>query len=229
MATSGKIEPLIKIDPKVIFNEEKIAKVEWRINNAFMADLFLMLANSNVGTMTAREVEERHEEKTLQLGPTLENVHDELLEGLIDRTFAIQLRRNLIPPAPAVLQGAELKVEFISILAQAQKLVGTVSVQRFAEFVNGVANFDPSAIDKYETDKNIDHMAGLLGVTPELVRSDEDAAAIRERREQERAAEAQAAQAAAARDASQAAKNLGETEVGGEPALDQLLSAQGAA
>jgi len=53
--------------------------VENRIERSFYVDLFLMLANSDRRQITAREIEERHEEKMLMLGPVLQRLNDELL------------------------------------------------------------------------------------------------------------------------------------------------------
>ena len=60
----------------------------------------------------------------LHMEITRERLNDELLDPLIDRTFAIMLRVGLIPPPPQQLQGQSIKVEYTSILAQAQKLLG---------------------------------------------------------------------------------------------------------
>jgi len=45
------------------------------IRQAFYADLFLMMAESDRREITAREIDERHEEKMLMLGPVLERLH----------------------------------------------------------------------------------------------------------------------------------------------------------
>ena len=50
------------------------------------------MAFSDRRQITAREIEERHEEKLLMLGPVLERLNDELLRPLIDRTFNIMVR-----------------------------------------------------------------------------------------------------------------------------------------
>src|SRR5688572_297810 len=109
-----------------------IADVRYMIEKAFYADLFLMLASSDqrlgADRPTAREIEERHEEKLLMLGPVLERTNDELLDPLVERVFNMMDRNGLIPPPPPELQGVKWNVEYTSILHQAQKLV-TVSVQ----------------------------------------------------------------------------------------------------
>ncbi|PWG73491.1 phage head-tail adapter protein, partial [Enterococcus hirae] len=80
------------------------------------------LSLSDRREMTAREVQERHEEKLLMLGPVIERVQNELLDPMIDRVFSIALRGNALPPPPEELEGVDLRVEYISILAQAQRM-----------------------------------------------------------------------------------------------------------
>ena len=48
-----------------------IAEVQGRIKEAFYANLFLMMAESDRREITAREIDERREEKMLMLGPVL--------------------------------------------------------------------------------------------------------------------------------------------------------------
>src|SRR6266571_4168350 len=71
------------------------------IRRGFYEDLFLMLAQTDqVQPITAREVQERHEEKLLALGPMLERMNDELLDPLVDRVFGIMSRAGIIPEPP---------------------------------------------------------------------------------------------------------------------------------
>ena len=49
--------------------------------------------------MTATEILERKEEKLFALGPAIEPT-DEILENVIDFTYAALLDRRMIPPAP---------------------------------------------------------------------------------------------------------------------------------
>jgi len=57
-----------------------IRETQERVKDAFYANLFLMMAESGPREITAREIDERHEEKMLMLGPVLERLHDELLD-----------------------------------------------------------------------------------------------------------------------------------------------------
>ncbi len=188
-----------------------IQDVRGRINGSFYADLFLMLANATDTRMTATEVAERHEEKLLMLGPVLERLHNELLDPLIDITFDRMIEANLVPPAPPELQGKDLNVEFVSMLAQAQRAIGTNSIDRYVNNLGMVASMKPDVLDKFDSDVWADQYGDMLGVNPNLIVSSENVARIRTAR-----AEAQNAQAQAAAQQQQAetAKTLSGAKTG---------------
>ena len=196
-----------------------------RVRRCFYEDLFLMLANSDRRQITAREVEERHEEKLLMLGPVLERQNEDLLDPLIDRTFAIMARKGLIPPPPAELQGMDLKIEYISIMAQAQKLVATAGLERFVGFVGNLAAAKPDIIDKIDLDQVVDEYGDMLGVPPKIVRPDNDVAQMRMARQQ---AQQQAERAAQMQQVAQGAKLLSETDMGNDSLLTRMGAAMGA-
>ncbi|MHB1368643.1 MAG: portal protein [Pseudomonadaceae bacterium] len=166
-----------------------IQDVRGRIDGAFYADLFLMLANQFDTRMTATEVAERHEEKLLMLGPVLERLQNELLDPLIEMTFSRMVEAGIVPPPPDELQGMELNVELVGMLAQAQRAVGTNSIDRFVGNLGAVAQFKPEVLDKFDADKWADIYAESLGLDPHIIVSADDVQALREQR-------AQAAQAA---------------------------------
>jgi len=171
-----------------------IQDVRERIRGAFFADMFLMLANNDLGRMTATEVAERHEEKLLMLGPVLERLHNEQLDPMIEIGFARLLRAGLLPPPPPELEGVDLNVEFVSMLAQAQRAIGVNSSDRFVSTLGSIAQMKPDVLDKLDADKWADQYADQLGVDPSLIVPSERVALIRQQR-----AQAQQAQAATAR------------------------------
>jgi hypothetical protein len=224
------LAPVYQVDPRIQELMLDIQRTEQRIERAFYADLFLMLSMSDRRQITAREVEERHEEKLLMLGPVLERLHNELLDPLIDRTFAVMLRastdgngrwldRAVIPEPPQELRGVDLKVEYISILAQAQKAVGTVGIERIAGFVGGIAALNPEVVDKLDLDQMVDDYGELTGVSPKLVRPDDDVVARRAQRAKQLAAQQAIAQA---QPMAETAKTLTEAKPDGEDMLSQL-------
>lgn len=199
-----------------------IQDVRERIRGAFYADLFLMLANSGgVGRMTATEVAERHEEKLLMLGPVLERLHNELLKPLIDETFAKMISANVLPPAPEELQGVELDVEFVSMLAQAQRAVGVNSVDRYVASLGMIAQMKPDVLDKLDSDKWADAYGDMLGVDPDLIVSGEDVAIVRQQRAE---AQQRAAQLESVERQATAAQKLGTVKTNEPNAASDIIN-----
>ena len=174
---------------------EDIRDVRDRIRGCFFADLFLMLANQADTRMTATEVAERHEEKLLMLGPVLERLQNELLDPLIENTFDAIIDAGIAPPPPEELQGRPLNVDLIGMLAQAQRAVGTNSIDRFVGNIGAVAQFKPEVLDRFNADRWVELYSDSLGLDPQIVVPADQAQAIREQRAQ---AQAQAQQAALA-------------------------------
>jgi hypothetical protein len=176
-----------------------IQLTEQRINEAFYVDLFMMISNMpGIQPRNEAEIAERQEEKLLQLGPVLENMHDDLLKPLIDRQFNQLVRLSepgwsgmddkfIIPPPPEQLQGSELKVEFVSTLAQAQKQVALGGIERWVAFVGGLADLKPEVLDKMDADEIAETYGEDLGVPADTIVSDDDVEEIREKRAQQQA------------------------------------------
>ena len=193
-----------------------------RVRGAFYADLFLMLANATDTRMTATEVAERHEEKLLMLGPVLERLHNELLDPLIESTFTRMVEAGIVPPAPPELQGMELNVEFVSMLAQAQRAIGTNSIDRFVGNLGAVAQFKPDVLDKFDGDAWADAYSDMLGVDPKMIVASDKVAMVRQERAKAQAAQAQAE---AMKTNSETARNLGAAQTGdGSNALMDIMN-----
>ena len=192
-----------------------------RVRGAFYADLFLMLANIPNTRMTATEVAERHEEKLLMLGPVLERLHNELLSPLVDITFTRMVASGAIPPAPPELQGMDLNVEFVSMLAQAQRAIGTNAVDRFVGNLGAIAQMKPDILDKFDQDQWADVYADMLGVDPSLIVADKEVAVLRDARNRAMAAKEQAA---AMQQTSQSVKNMAQAPTGQQNALTDVMN-----
>jgi len=208
----------VNLDLSHLLND--IQDVRGRINSAFYADLFLMLANDNRSGITATEVAERHEEKLLMLGPVLERLHNELLDPLIELTFAQVVEAGIAPPPPQELQGVDLNVEFVSMLAQAQRAVATNSIDRFVGNLGAVAQIKPDVLDKFDSDKWADAYADMLGVDPELIVPGEKVALIRQQRAQAAQAQAKMEQM---QQGAQTAKDLASAKTDSPSALTNVI------
>ena len=197
-----------------------IQDVRQRINEAFYRDIFMLMVNSTDKTMTATEVTERHEEKMLLMGPVLERLNAEMLDPLINIVFNKLVQADLLPPLPEDLQGQQLNVEFISILAQAQKAISTNSVDRMFSVLGNLAGMKPDIVDNVDLDFWPQWYADALGVDPRFIVSGKKVAVIREQRAQ---AEQQAAAMEQLQGATQAAKNMGISMQGQSP--EQIMQA----
>jgi hypothetical protein len=212
--------PAHEVNPRVQELAFKQQEVQRRIQRAYFEDLFLMLASSTRREITAREIEERHEEKLLALGPVLEQLNQDLLDPLIEIAFQIALRQNLFPPPPEELQGSQLKVEYISVMAQAQKLVGIAGLERFAGFAQGVVAVNPEALDKIDVDQMLDVYSDAVSIAPNIVRSDEEVAEIRQARAQ---AQAQQQRMQQLQEGANAAKTFSQASTTGDNALSRMI------
>lgn len=214
------LRPIHEVNPRINELIMDIQEYQRRIQRAFYEDLFLMLANSDRRQITAREVDERHEEKLLALGPVLEQLNQDLLDPLIDVTFQIMFNQGLIPEPPEEIQGMDLRVEYISIMAQAQKLAGIASIERFAGFASSVMQANPEVMDKVDMDQMIDVYADRLSLQPGIVRPDEKVAEIRAGRAQQQQT-AQAVQSLQA--GAQTVRDLSSADMEGDNALTRLI------
>jgi len=217
-------EPVYQINPDLQKVEFKIERTEERIKRMFFNDLFLMIVNDQRSNTTAYEIAKKHEEKLLMLGPVIERIQSESHDPTIERTFNILEKFGAIPQPPEEMQGHEIKVEYISILAQAQKMVGTTSIEQTASFVGSLAAVNPEAVDKLNVDEAIDEYANLTGAPPKMIRSDIDVMKVRQQRAQQQQAAAQAEQG---QNMVQGAKVLSDTKLEGDSALDNVVAAMG--
>lgn len=219
----GGFRPVYEINPRTGELREDIAEIQMRIKRALYEDMMLMFASSEVTNVTAREVEERHQEKLLALGPYMERLNNEMLSPVIERTFSLMSERGMIPPPPREIQGQDLKVEYISLMAQAQKLIGLNGLERLVGFVGNVGAVVPEALDKLDMDQCIDEYAEMVGSPPRAVRSDDQVAEIRAQRQKAQQAQQMAAMAQPMAQAAQGAKALSETDITDVNALTRML------
>ena len=212
--------PAHEVNYRLVEHNAKQEEVRFRIRRAFFEDLFLMLAQTDRRQITAREIDERHEEKLLALGPVLEQLNQDLLDPLIDITFTIMDRQGLIPPPPEELQGMNLKVEYVSIMHQAQKMAGLAGIDRFSAYVGQLALLNPEVLDKVDMDQTIDEYGDITGVPPRIIRPDDVVTGIRQERAQAMQAQRQAEVAA---QGAKAAKDLAGASLEGNSALTEMV------
>lgn len=213
--------PVFQVEFSIKEMAEKQNEVVGRVDAAYYKNLFLMFADSDRREITAREVDERSQEKLLALGPVLEQLNQDLLDPLIDLTFEIGMRQGKFPPPPKELHGIDLKVEYISIMAQAQKVAGLAGLDRFLNTMQTASQEFPEIKDKLNADKIVEVYGDMTSVPPQIIRPDDEVAKMRQARAQQQQQQAQAEQM---NQASQTARNLGQADTSQGSALGALIN-----
>ena len=176
-----RIEPLnINANTSITINNENQRRDA--INKMFHIDQLVVTENRN---MTATEVIQRQEEKMRILGPVLGRLQSELLSPLITRVFNILLRNGLFMQSPDILQQQELKIEFVSPMALAQRGQELQSLMRGLEIFGSLAQTMP-VMDYIDENGLVKNIISILGLPAKVIKSDAEVEQIRsDRAEQE--------------------------------------------
>lgn len=196
------------------------------VGSAFFTDLFMAISQrEGVQPLNDLETSLRDAEKYTQLGPVVDRVNVEMLEVVIDRAYEILDRTGQIPPAPKEVQGVPLIVDFVSMLAQAQRASENAAIERTARFVGYLAGIYPEAAAKFDAMQAIDEFATGTGTPPKIIRSDQVVEKMVAEQQQKQQQMETAAMAQPMRDGAQAAELLSRTQVdpSGRSALQAIL------
>jgi hypothetical protein len=173
-----------------------------RIKEWFHVDFFLML-QQQTRQMTATEVVELQGEKAAVLSTMVNNLNF-ALQKIVQRTVDILFRQSKMPELPAALQSrkSSMKVDFLGVLAQAQKKAHQTSgIMQSIQIMQGLAQMAQAVPQIAEAFDYVDAAVLLkngfeAGGTSQLaIREEDDVQKIRQARAE---AQAQAAQQQAA-------------------------------
>jgi hypothetical protein len=225
--------PVFQVAPPIGELREDIREVQARIMKVFFNDLFMMMAQLDLeapnAQRTATEINARREEQLIQLGPVLERNETEGLGPDIQRIYRIMADRGMLPAMPQVLAAdPAIKIEYVSMLAEAQRAAATTAIEQLWRFAGGMMGVAPQIIDNLNPDESIVEYADFLRVSPKLLNSPQIVQQQRAQRAQQQAQAEQAQAAQAALQGGQAmvdgAHTLSQTEIGGgQNALQAML------
>ena len=205
---------------------DQVERCRQQIDMMSYADLFMAITNmQGIQPRTVEEIASRNEEKLTQLGPVIERVNTEKLEVVIDWTYAQMAAKGMLPEPPEAIQGVDLRINFVSILTQMQRMVGIGQIERTAGFIGNLAGVFPEAVDKLDVDEMIDEYASRAGAPAKMIRTGEMVAQIRNSRAQAQQAQQMAENMPAVQQGADAARLLSETDAGGISLLDRMLPA----
>ena len=185
--------PLVSTRPDMVQTRQAMEAVQKQVKAGLFNDLFRLIMDGRQG-VTAREIAAREEEKLLLLGPVLERLHSELFIPLVERTYSLMNQMDMLPPPPPEVWGQPLRVDFVSLLAQAQKLVCTGAVREYLTFAGDAAKAWPEVLDSVNPDAVADSYAEYLGLEAGCLRPQEERETLRRQRAEVQAEAHKAAQ-----------------------------------
>ena len=204
--TQDRIEPL-ETRGRPDIGLEMVQNRREHIMAAFHVDWMKMPDQKNNPNMTATEVMARQEEKMRLMGPMIGRLQVEFLGPLIDRVFRIMSRMKLIPQAPGILEGMEMKIVYTSPIARAQKSNQMFTVSRLFESLAPLFQVKPELLDNMNTDETFRYFHHLLDAPPQIMNEKEEVAQVRQERQEQQQAQMEAEQA---KQESEAARNVAE-------------------
>jgi hypothetical protein len=216
--TQDKVMPLIEgVRPDI--GLEFIDSRRTHVLKTFHVDWMQMREGPS---MTATEVLQRQEERMRLMGPMVGRLQFELLGPMIDRVFNIMARRKMLPPPPPAIEGRNMRIDYVSPVARAQKTQQLFSFTRLLEALVPLGNIKPEVFDNIDADGTVRWAAKLLDAPLETLLSVEKLQAMRQQRSEQQAEMAEVARgremAATAKDAANAAATMPQ---GLEPPPDQ--------
>jgi hypothetical protein len=178
--TRDRIEPLnIGANNPLGLNMEEQRRNA--IRDTFYVNQLMMQSGPQ---MTATEVIQRNEEKMRLLGPVLGRLQSELLKPMIDRVFAIMLRKGIFAKPPEFLSGVDIQIEYVSPLAKAQRNSELQSITKALQLFGSLSNIAP-VFDHIDTDALVSHLSDLVGVPAKVLNSQAQVNAIRQQKQQQ--------------------------------------------
>lgn len=219
LTTAQGMKPVYEVKPDLTGMMEDLKEIQARIKNILFNDLFMMISQLDT-VRSATEIDARREEKLVQLGPVIERLQGEGLDTAVNRIFAIMSRKGLLPPPPKAIQGLGIKIQYISMLAEAQRAIGTAGIERLFQFAGNLAGVKPDILDNLDEDEGIREYGDLLHVPAKLIKDKRSVAKVRQvRAQQQQQADLLQQTVAGAK----GAKDLSETNVGGGMNVLQMM------
>jgi hypothetical protein len=209
-------KPAFQMDPKLYELIQCENEYEEAIDEAFYVDLFRQFSSSESKThVTAEEIKEKSSEKMQMVAPALGQLDHDQNAKLIENARIILRDLGRLPQLPKEIAGEDVRIEYISILAQAAKASMMNSVERGVNFIGSLSQLTqkPEIIRLLNERKVARQYLDFLAIDPDLIRDDEELDEIAAQAAQEAQAQKQMQMdqqaAATAKDLSQAQPGQG--------------------
>lgn len=219
-ASSDGIKPIYQINFDISGTRQHIEDIRDQIREVFFYNLFLMVANERRSGTKAREIDELHEEKMIVLSTVYEQFSHEFLDPVVERVFRILERRGRLPVPPPSMEGRSFDIEYVSIMAQAMKLVGIGNMDRALAILGQTASIDPTTLDVVDMGRFTKAYVERLGIDNRILSSPQE---IEDKRKAREDAQQQHQAMQQATVDSEVAKNLASAKTDEDNALTQMM------
>lgn len=162
---------IYRVAPHLAELEDSRTRLLDKIRKMTYAEILMLFAQRDRGTMTAREVTALVNEQMTLLAPIYLRAKSGL-EALFDRVLDILLRRGLLD-GYTTISPKDIQVEFLSSIAKAQRLAETGSMDDLLMYIGNIAQIKPEALDYVNEDAMVIEYAERLGCLNKINPSDE--------------------------------------------------------
>ena len=228
MTPNAGIRPAYQVQLDLNAVREDIKEIKEALSDAYYRDLFKGILDIDRTGVTATEIAEKKAEQLNLASPLILRITNEVCNPLINRAYEIMNRVMALPPPPKEIQGQEIKITYIGVLAQAQRMIGIGAIDQWKQGVESSIQINPECIDIIDYDTMNQEKADMFGIPAKIVASPD---VIAQKRQQRAQANAQAQKAAQMQQAAEIAskgtsaiKNLGNTPVGQGNAIDKVTA-----
>lgn len=218
------LRPAYQINPNLESFLATINDLKSAIDDTYFVPLFLMLMGDNRQNVTATEIAAREQEKMMMLGPVLSRMDEEMHTPTLEIVFDDMKEMGLIPPPPPELEGRDVKIKYVSILAQAQRALGIASIERVLGVAGMAEQIVPGSSIVLDMEQVIRETADMEGTPASIVK---DKARVQAEKEAAIQAQQMAQQAEMANSAADTAQKMSSADMEGDNALTRV--AQGVA
>lgn len=187
----SRIQPIVTAQNPSFIREVLEVKRE-QLRESLFVNLFQILIQNP--QMTATEAMIRANEKGELLGPAGSKIQAGL-SRLVERETGILERKGVFAgegplKSPESLIGRGFGVRFRSPLDRLRRANELLGVQRTLEFAGQMAQFDPTVLDRIDTDRALDLAQEINGAPRAMFKTDDEVEEIRQERDQLAQAEA---------------------------------------
>lgn len=216
-------KPLYQIQAPLQEMTEDIKEVQLRIREIFHNNLFNMISQLDT-VRSASEIDARREEKLVLLGSVLDRFESEALGPAIHRIYSIMERQGMLPDPPEEIQGADIEIQYMSILSTAQSAVAAAPVERWVGMIGQLAAVSPEVLQVPDWSELVRNYGTDIGVQAKNMKTRE---AVEEQAAAEKEQLATQQAGVAGKELVDGAETLSKTDVGGGANALQQLLAQG--